>query len=235
MTMVNSRAPNISSSRASRTMVQPPNICDPTDDQCVRPVEPFKLPGISVRHSPSCTGTICNLFACDGGNWRVTREGTLDRAEWIKGWAITQLFTPRYMSCQEHPLGLKRGGWWADSFRIGPESNFISGSRLYALGYMQGGARNELLMQAQDYAFEALQYLTGWGIASSINTSAQWATRGSMAQMTMHLHVDITGPSISFTTEGTGTSGNEWLWREYLAPKALTALPGRHYRRVAYQ
>jgi hypothetical protein len=94
------------------TQVKPFYVCDPSDDRCVRPVEAHMMPGISVRHSPSCTGNVCNLFACDGGNWRVTNQGTLDRAEWIKGWAITQLFTRAFVDCQEHPLSERGGGWW---------------------------------------------------------------------------------------------------------------------------
>lgn len=233
MTMVNSQPPTAVGVRQNKTMVQPPYACEPIDDSCVRPIEPMKLPGISVRHSPSCSGDACHLFACDGGNWRVTNVNTLDRAEWIKGWAITQLFTPRYMDCAEHPLGIKRGGWWADSFRTGQP--FLSGSKLYALNYVHGGARNELLMLAQDYAREALQYLIEWNIAEEIETSAEWRTRGHLGQMMMHLHIGIFGPRVAFTLEGTGMPASEWLWREYMPPKALTSIPGRHYQRVRYQ
>ena len=210
----------------SKTYVRSNWICDPADDRCVT-IEPSKyLPGISVRHSPSCSGNICGLFACDGGNWRVTNQGTLDRSEWIKGWAITQLFTRGFVDCAEHPLGKRDGGWWADSFRMaGGYSTFKSGSKLWALHFTHGGALNELLWRAKDYAAEALSPLQSWGIVTRMNIDAVYLQRYA-AQAMMHLHIQLAGPAFisEFTVEGAQQPASDWLWTEYRPQRAS---PGR--------
>jgi len=223
-----------------KTSVQPIWICDPRDDRCVRPVEPTFLPGISVRHSPSCTGDICALFACDGGNWRVTNENTLDRARWIEGWIITQLLTRGFVDCEEHPLQQRGGGWWADAFRAAStgRSRFRSGSKLWALKWRRGGATNDLLLQAKDYAYEALQYLETWGIVSELQIDAQFITRAitgvGIPGAVIHLKISIRGPGVAsaFTLEGMAMPDASWLWQEYMPPSAIRSTSGRLYGRV---
>jgi len=235
------------------TAVQSLTICDPTDDRCVRHVEPQKLPGISVRHNPSCSNNLCSLFGCsDGGNWRINRNGTLDRAEWIKGWVMTQLLTRGYVMCEEHPLGKRGGGWWADVFR---SPSFISGSKLWAIQWMHGGATPNLVQYAKQYAQQALQYLITWGIASSVQVDAFYISRGPMmgrldhmttrGSMRTHdradplgaviqLHVNVIGPGVrsTYTLTGRPLPNAIWLWREYLPPHAPHTT-GRIYERVS--
>lgn len=215
------------------TSVKPFWVCDPSDDRCVRAIEPQFYPGISVRHSPSCTGEICNLFGCDGGNWRVTNQGTLDRAEWIKGWIITQLFTRGLVSCEEHPLGKRDGGWWADAYRAGTIGDrFNSGSKLWALQWRHGGATNELLMMAQDYAYAALDPLRRWGLVSKLSINALWAAKGNTPTpgAIIHLKIAISGPGVinAFTLEGTQLPTSDWLWKEYMPQQQSRAI-GRLY------
>jgi phage gp46-like protein len=218
----------------SKTYSRATLACEPGDDSCVRPIEPTYLPGISVRHSPSCSGNICGLFQCDGGNWRVTNQGTLDRSEWIKGWIMTQLLTRGAVNCAEHPLGKRDGGWWADAFRAtGGNNRFRSGSKLWALQFSHGGASNELLLRAKHYAQEALSPLVSWGIVSKITIDALYVTRFPF-QATIQLRIKISGPGVasSFTLEGSQQPNAEWLWREY-RPATTGAHGGRLYARVA--
>src|SRR5262245_27585006 len=107
------------------------NPCAPAPKRCkAAPVYPLSRPGISARHVPACTGSYCDLIGCGGPNWRVTNAGTLDRTHWVEGWIATQLFTRGAVTCEEHPLGKRDGGWWADSFRA---DGFKSGSKLWSL------------------------------------------------------------------------------------------------------
>lgn len=216
-------------------------ICDPQDDRCVRHVESPFMPGISVRHSPSCDGAMCALFACDGGNWRLTGQGTLDRAEWIKGWIITQLFTRGLVECNEHPLGVRAGGWWADSYRgetgirAAGGQRFRSGSKLWALAFAHGGASNDVLLRAMEYAREAISPLKRWGFANSIAVDAVWIARGARAPgSVMQLMIRVSGPgyATSFVAEGQQMPDAEWLWKEYRKPQANKTI-GRHHVNVA--
>jgi phage gp46-like protein len=208
--------------------------CEPTDDSCVRPVEPTFKPGIAVKHSPSCSGNICGLFQCDGGNWRVTSAGTLDRSEWIKGWIMTQLLTRGQIECTEHPLGKRDGGWWADAFRTSNSvSRFQSGSKLWALQFASGGSPNQLLVRAKQYAQEALSYLVSWGIVSKLTIDALFVSRSAYG-MIIHLRIKVAGPGAAsgFTVEGQQLPSSEWLWREYRPAQQPTGT-GRYYSKVS--
>lgn len=204
----------------SKTYVRPTWICEPEDESCVAAPPSTFLPGISVKHSPSCTGNICGLFACDGGNWRVTSQGTLDRSEWIKGWAMTQLFTRGFVECAEHPLGKRDGGWWADAFRNqSGYAQFRSGSKLWALQWVHGGATNDLLWKAKDYAAQALDPLLQWGIVTRLTVDALYLQKYA-TQAFIHLIVAFAGPGVAseFTLEGSQQPSSDWLWQEYKPP-----------------
>jgi phage gp46-like protein len=181
--------------------------CAPPAPRCIAPIEqPFK-PGFSTRPSPRCDGTICNLLSCGGGNWRVTSAGTLDRSRWIEGWIVTQLLTRGEVSCDEHPLGQREGGWWADAFRT---DAFKSGSKLWSLQWAP--VDNNTLMMAKQYATEALSYLLSWGIVSKLIVEPVYVSR-----QVMHLRISITGPGVSsnFVLEGQAMARADWLWDEY--------------------
>lgn len=232
------------------TGVKPLVRCEPYDDRCAHPSTPTFYPGISVRHSPSCTGQMCNLFECDGGNWRVTNRGTLDRSEWIKGWIMTQLLTRGLVDCDQHPLGRRDGGWWADAFRTpgqgtgstgrGTDRNratFKSGSKLWSLQWRHGGATNDLLLLAQSYAYEALNYLLSWGIVSALTINAVYVARGNipLPGAIIELRIKVTGPGVdtALTLEGAQMPDSTFLWEEYRPPRATGGLPGRYYQKAA--
>lgn len=182
--------------------------CAPPPPRCGDAIKhPFQ-PGISTRPSPTCSGDMCSLFACGGGNWRVTSQGTLDRARWIEGWIMTQLLTRGQIDCNENPLGENAGGWWADAFR---SDSFKSGSKLWSLQWAH--ANNEALLTAKDYALQALSYLVDWGIVSKLIVTPFYMTRSII-----HLQIDITGPGVSanFVVEGQALARCDWLWTEYV-------------------
>lgn len=182
--------------------------CAPEPPRCRAPIaQPFK-PGISTRPSPHCDGSICDLFACGGGNWRVTSSGTLDRSRWIEGWVLTQLLTRGEVECDEFDIQHKTdGGWWADAFRT---DNFKSGSKLWALQWSHNN--NETLLRAKQYAYDALQYLVAWGIVNKLIIDPLYISRS-----VIHLKIAITGPGISaaFVVEGQAMPHSGWLWNEY--------------------
>jgi phage gp46-like protein len=243
---------------SKKVSVRPTYICDPRDDRCVNPpMSPPFMPGISVRHSPSCADHICNtVFNCDDGNWRITRNGTLDRTKWIEGWVMTQLLTRGFVDCEEHPLGKRGGGWWADAFRgpTGPTGagagagvGFISGSKLWALnwggGHVPGpgrGATNDLLLMAEQYASEALRPLSRWGIIRTMNVKAIYLTRAingsGFPGAIMHLRISLVGPGVNYhgSFEGTQMPDMLWLWKEYLPPRPY-ATERRYYEPVYRQ
>lgn len=229
------------------TSVQKTYICDPGDDRCVKPIEPPFLPGISVRHSPSCSDHLCQtVFNCDFGNWRITNQNTLDREKWIEGWIATQLLTRGWVDCPEHTLSdmpgnppKRGGGWWADAFRTttGGARSFESGSKLWNLNWSHGGATNDLLLRAQTYAYEALRYLVSWGVVSSLVCKAVYLTRAingsGFPGAVMHLRISVKGPGVTstYTFEGAQMPNAEWLWREYMPPQAWKT-GGRWYEPV---
>jgi len=215
----------------AKTRSMQPWVCESQDNSCVRPIEPIFQPGMSVRRLPSCSTNICDLSQLGGGNLRVTNQGTLDRSEWIKGWCFKQLETRGLVDCAEHPLGQRSGGWWADAFRTrGSNPRFRSGSKLWALQFAHGGAANQVLLQAKQYAQAALAPLVSWGIASKVAIDVLFV---SMRPAVILLKVTVSGPGLaaSFSLEGQQQPSAEWLWREHAPATANRA--GRLYARVA--
>lgn len=165
---------------------------------------------------------------------------------------MTQLLTKAWVDCDEHPLRdmpgspIKRGGgWWADAFRstavAGAARPFISGSKLWALNWVHGGATNNVLLKAEEYATQALRYLLQWGVVSRISVKAVYLTRAingtGFPGAVMHLRVSVAGPGIvatTFTFEGSQMPNFEWLWKEYEPPKPI-ATGGRWYEAVRTQ
>lgn len=194
------------------------NVCAPPPPRCkTRNYPVFQTP-ISSRRVPECSPPACPQ-ECTGGNpaVRVTSMGTLDREKFIEGWITRQLFTRGRIECDEHPLGKADGGWWADSFR---PDQFRSGSKLWALKWSY--VTNETLMKAKEYTLQALYYLTGWGIVSTMNVTPLFVSHN-----VMHIKIRITGPGISMDMvfEGTAMPDSTWLWQEYRPRGATTKVP----------
>ena len=141
---------------------------------------------------------------------RITSAGTLDRSRWLEGWIIAQLTTRGEVSCDEHPLKQRAGGWWADAFRT--PAGFKTGSKLWALQFSL--ATNDALIMAKQYAMQALNPLLAWGIASRISIQASYVSK-----KVMKLDIDVTGPgnSASAAVQGTAMPDSGWLWQDYRA------------------
>jgi len=188
--------------------------CAAPPGRCRTTLYPLSKPGISSRRIPKCHDDYCGLLACGSPNWHVTRAGTLDRSHWVEGWIAQQLFTRGEVSCDEHPLRERAGGWWADAFR---SETFRSGSKLWALQWAP--VNNETLVRAKNFALEALQYLMAWGIVSRINVDALYVSRA-----VMHLRITLAIPGVAPATppavttlmfQGEVLPSRGWLWKEY--------------------
>jgi phage gp46-like protein len=184
------------------------NPCDPPVARCASPNYPLFTPGIATRQVPLCgAGPTCECETPGTARMRLTAAGTLDRSRWIEGWIIAQLVTRGEVSCDEHPLRQRAGGWWADAFRSG---GFRSGSKLWSLQWSH--VTNDALILAKQYATQALNYLIGWGIAASIKIETSY-----VSQKVMRLHITVSGPGLArtVTIDGTAMPDAGWLWAEY--------------------
>ena len=202
------------------TKVSVSNPCLPPGDPCHSPITPLFQAGVSIRQTPLCDGPYCDCVQPAYGRARITAAGSLDRSEWIKGWIIAQLTTRGEVSCDEHPLKVRAGGWWADSFRS--PAGFRSGSKLWALQW--SFVTNDSLIMAKQYASQALAPLMLWGIASRVAVSASYASRKVMT-----LAINVTGPGIAVATtvQGAAQPDSGWLWQEYVnRPAEITARIG---------
>lgn len=181
----------------------------PAAPRCGSPMFPLFSPGISTRMVPQCSQSFCDCEVAAVGRYRVTSAGTLDRSHWIEGWIINQLSTRGEVSCEEHTLKKRDGGWWADAYRT-PTGNFKSGSKLWSLQWAH--VSNDALMLAKQFATEALQYLIAAGIASKLNIETSYINK-----RVMRLQITVTGPGITAnaTVQGQAMPNASWLWQEY--------------------
>jgi phage gp46-like protein len=200
------------------------NVCAPPAPICRTTNYPVFNTPISARRIPECSPPPCPT-ECTGGNpaVRVTSFGTIDRSKWIEGWITSQLFTRGQVECDEHPLGKRDGGWWADSFRPrvgGGGNDFRSGSKLWALKWSY--VTNDTLLTAKQYTLDALSYLIDWGIVATMDVTTLYVSHN-----VMHINVKITGPGVSraFVFEGTAMPNSTWLWEEYRPGQATTKVP----------
>ena len=186
------------------------NPCLPPPDPCRSPVVPLFHPGLSFRAVPLCEGPYAECPQPGYARMRITSSGSIDRADWIRGWIMAQLTTRGEVSCEEHPLKMRAGGWWADAFRI--PAGFKTGSKLWALQWSL--VTNEALIMAKQYATTALNPLMQWGIASRINIDASY-----VSCKVMRLAIDVTGPGVASTAtvQGMAMPDSAWLWQEYKA------------------
>ncbi len=71
----------------------------------------------------------------------------------------------------------ERRGWWADAYREDPSENPL-GSRLWML--KRAKQTTETLRKAEDFALEALEFMTrpSLGIARSVEAAASWLRSG---------------------------------------------------------
>ena len=69
----------------------------------------------------------------------------------------------------------ERRGFWADAYREDPSENPL-GSRLWLL--RRAKQTTETLRKAEDFAVEALEFMTRRGIARSVAAAASWLRSG---------------------------------------------------------
>lgn len=112
---------------------------------------------------------------------------------------LVSLFTDR-MANRDDPIPDGSGdprGWWGD---IGEDKPI--GSRLWLLD--RSKQTQEVLNNARDYIFEALQWLVDDGVVASIDVQTQWVRDTFLgAQVTLY---QPTGPNVSMTYA--------WAWNQ---------------------
>lgn len=114
--------------------------------------------------------------------------------------AITiSLFTDKRCPESFTPWDGNRRGWWNDTY-----SDDALGSQLWMLDRAKKVGEQPLLLQARDYAKQALQWLLDDGIAVTVDVRTSWQTP------TM-IRIDI------MVTEPQQTAGKQysysWAWR----------------------
>jgi len=219
----------------------PQHICAPPPPRCRTRSYPLFQPPIASRRIPLCRPPNCEGIQEGDPNLHVNKMGTLDRNDWLRGWVIKQLFTRGQVECGdrdsgEHPPYIKHprlGGWWADAFRGNTSvtsrgSAFRSGSKLWTLQWNH--VTNQTLMQAKDFAFEAISYLVAWGIASKIDIVPWYISR-----RVMRLDITIKGPGasdVNITVQGSAMPDSRYLWEEYKNIANIDPLGKRYPRSV---
>jgi phage gp46-like protein len=119
----------------------------------------------------------------------LTAAGDLQTGQQLHTAVAISLFTDRLAAADDPlPDGTDRRGWWADAW----EPDLI-GSRLWLLSREK--QLNEVVLRAQQYAEEALNWLIEDGIASRIQVQA-WIVRFGM----LGLQVDIVRPHLHSET-----------------------------------
>ena len=105
------------------------------------------------------------------GDW-FTAAGGLGTDAGVRSAVMVSLFTwrraePGYVP----PAGRSSGvhGWWADTY----QKNQI-GSRLWQLRYAVKTDQTTLLRRAEDFCFEALQWMIDDGVAAGIAVACSW-------------------------------------------------------------
>ena len=100
----------------------------------------------------------------------------LEQEDGLKTAVILSLFTDRRAEAADGlPTGEEdRRGWWGDL--VAAADNDRLGSRLWLL--LREKQTPEVLMRAEEYAREALNWLLEDGVAKGIEISAEWVSRG---------------------------------------------------------
>ncbi len=94
---------------------------------------------------------------------------------------VNSLFSWRRAEDDDELPGDSRYGWWADSF---DEEGDKFGSRLWLLS--RSKLTNEVLLLAEEYAEEALQWLIDDGVASDVSVAAE---RGESDRLDLQIEI----------------------------------------------
>jgi len=144
--------------------------------------------------------------ATQSGDWSVT-GGDLTHDEGLRSAIMVSLLTDRRAEDDDalpDPRETDRRGWWGDLPLEGEPPEDRIGSRLWLLA--RSKATTDTLRQAQQYAREALAWMTTDGLADTVDATAEWqGTRGEILAFAITI------------TRGTTTTRFDLLWTRELA------------------
>ncbi len=111
------------------------------------------------------------------GDWSLA-AGDVGLGNDIEAAVLVSLFTDRRAPVDSVPPdgSRDRRGWWGDTY-----TGSQIGSRLWLLDRAKKTSAAGLLVQAQRYCAEALQWLVDDGIAATVDVQTSWIDAGAMA------------------------------------------------------
>lgn len=135
------------------------------------------------------------------GDWGFTNSDLLTTSGIgdLETAVAISLFTDMRCPDSYTPLDNDRKGWWGDTFQVTP-----IGSLLWTLEKGVKSGETQLLLQARDYAKQALQWLIDDGVVDAVSVRTFWLTRNAIG-------IDVT------VTEPTQIAGKtfrfSWAWQ----------------------
>lgn len=116
---------------------------------------------------------IKTIYKDFSGDWQIVSPGLAEDSG-LDTSVIISLFTDRRAEDGDLPAGDNRRGWWGDTYAEIEGDNI--GSRLWLLSREK--QLPQILARAEEYAMEALAWLTEDGIADRIETAAAIIANG---------------------------------------------------------
>lgn len=130
------------------------------------------------------------------GDWQTGHGGVLDGDD-LHTAILLSLFTDRLARIDDAIDGADRRGWWGDSGALS-----AIGSRLWLL--RREKLTTQVAIKAEDYAAEALAWLTEDSIVTAINTRAQIIYPNTLLLIIAYQQPGKTQSSVKFS----------WVWEE---------------------
>ncbi|MFA3779580.1 phage GP46 family protein [Yersinia sp. 1652 StPb PI] len=130
------------------------------------------------------------------GDWQTGRGGVLDGDD-LHTAILLSLFTDRLARIDDAIDGDDRRGWWGDSGALS-----AIGSRLWLL--RREKLTTQVAIKAEDYAAEALAWLTEDRVVAAINTRAQIIYPNTLLLIIAYQQPGKAQSSVKFS----------WVWEE---------------------
>ncbi|MDA5493836.1 phage GP46 family protein [Yersinia intermedia] len=130
------------------------------------------------------------------GDWQTGHGGVLDGDD-LHTAILLSLFTDRLARIDDAIDGDDRRGWWGDSGALS-----AIGSRLWLL--RREKLTSQVAIKAEDYAAEALAWLTEDSVVTAINTRAQIIYPNTLLLIIAYQQPGKTQSSVKFS----------WVWEE---------------------
>ena len=136
-------------------------------------------------------------YRSDAIPWDLALDGAdlaLDAG--LRTAAVISLLTDRRAGADDAlpDGGTDRRGWWADAYAANAGDRI--GSRLWLLD--RAKQTRETARAAEDYAREALQWMTEDRVAAAVTATAEWRTRGVLALAVRIERPDGSGVDVRF-------------------------------------